>query len=142
MKNLIFALLAVVGLASCDKEKIVAETDLPNAAKTYITTHFASAEIIQVVKDIDGLRKSYDVYLNNGIELEFNKSGEIRSVESNRNDKLPDSVIPAKILTYVQANFPNDHITSWSIDDRDQEVELSNGMDLKFNKSGDFIRID
>lgn len=142
MKKIMLLVVAVATLSACDKEEVIVETELPNAAREYIETHFDGAEVIQVVKDVDGLRKSYDVYLSTGIELEFNKSGEIRSVESNRNERLPDSVIPAKILTYVQANYTDSYIISWSKDDRDQEVELNNGMDLKFNSNGDFIRID
>lgn len=134
--------LAVIGLTACEKEKLVGVSELPNDAQQYIETHFGGIEVSQVVKDIDGLRHSYDVYLANGVELEFNKSGEVRSVENKRNDRLPNSVVPTKILSYVEENFPDQYIVSWDIDDRDQEVELSNGMDLKFSKSGDFIRID
>src|SRR5690606_24942570 len=137
MKNAIIILLAVLGLTACEKEKLIDTTDLPSAAQAYIETHFGETEIVQVVKDIDGLRKTYDVYLSTGVELEFDKSGVIKSVESNRNDRLPDSVIPTTILAYATANYPDAHIVSWETDDRGQEIELSNGLDLHFNANGD-----
>lgn len=142
MKNLVFALFVLFGLSACDKEEIVAVNDLPEAASQYINTHFAGEEVAQVVKDRDGARRSYEVQLKNGVELEFTKDGVIKSVESKRNDRLPNSVIPAKLLGYVQTNFPDDYIVAWSMDDRDQEIELSNGLELKFNKEGDFLRLD
>lgn len=142
MKNLIFVFVALIGLTSCEKESVVPETDLPKAAQEYLSTHFNGLNVIQVIKDREGLRKSYDVYLAEGFELEFNKSGAVVSIKNNRNNPLPGSVVPAKILEYVNSNFPDDHVVSWELDDNFQEIELNTGMELKFSKSGDFIRID
>ncbi len=142
MKNLIFVFVALIGLTSCEKETVVPETDLPKAAQEYLSTHFYGLNVIQVIKDQEGLRKSYDVYLAEGFELEFKKSGDVVSIKNNRNQPLPDSVVPAKILEYVNSNFSTDYVVSWELDDNFQEVELNTGMELKFSKSGDFIRID
>ncbi len=142
MKNLIFVFVALIGLTSCEKETVVPETDLPKAAQEYLSTHFYGLNVIQVIKDQEGLRKSYDVYLADGFELEFKKSGDVVSIKNNRNQPLPDSVVPAKILEYVNSNFSTDYVVSWELDDNFQEVELNTGMELKFSKSGDFIRID
>lgn len=142
MKNLIFVFVALIGLTSCEKETVVPETDLPKAAQEYLSTHFNGLNVIQVIKDQEGLRKSYDVYLAEGFELEFKKSGDVVSIKNNRNQPLPDSVVPAKILEYVNSNFSTDYVVSWELDDNFQEVELNTGMELKFSKSGDFIRID
>lgn len=142
MKNLIFVFVALIGLTSCEKETVVPETDLPKAAQEYLSTHFNGLNVIQVIKDQEGLRKSYDVYLAEGFELEFKKSGDVVSIKNNRNQPLPDSVVPAKILEYVNSNFSTDYVVSWELDDNFQEVELNTGMELKFSKGGDFIRID
>lgn len=142
MKKLVIALVAIIGLASCEKETVVPESELPKAAQEYLSTHFNGLNVIQVIKDREGLRKSYDVYLAEGFELEFKKSGDVVSIQNNRNQKLPDSVIPAKILDYVNNNFTGDFVVSWELDDNFQEVELNTGMELKFSEGGDFIRID
>lgn len=142
MKNLIIALVAVLGLSSCEKESIIPETELPKKATEYLNTHFNGLNIIQVVEDREGLKKSFDVYVANGFELEFNKTGEVLSVKNNRNLALPNSVVPTKILEYVQVNFAGDHITSWELDGNFQEIELNTGMELIFSKAGEFIRID
>jgi len=142
MKKLIIAFVAIFGLASCEKETVVPETELPKTAQEYLSTHFSGLNVIQVVKDQEGLRKSYDVYLSDGFELEFKKSGDVISIKNNRNQRLPDSVIPAKILDYINSSFAGDFAVSWELDDNFQEVELNTGMELKFSKSGDFIRID
>lgn len=142
MKKLVVVFVAMIGLASCEKESVVPETELPKVAQEYLSAHFEGVNIIQVVKDQEGLRKSFDVYLADGFELEFKKSGDVVSIKNNRNQKLPNSVVPAKILEYVNSNFAPDYVVSWELDDNFQEVELNTGMELKFSKSGDFIRID
>ncbi len=126
--------------ASCEKEKVVSENDIPATSKSYITTHFPDQKIAQAIKEVDDLRTTYIVYLDNAVKLEFNKSGEVRKIEGN--SELPDSVIPSPILTYVQDNYPAEYIKKWELDDNRQEVELSNGLDLEFDRNGNFLRID
>lgn len=126
--------------ASCEKEKVVSENDIPANSKNYITTHFPDQKITQAIKEIDDLRTTYIVYLDNSVKLEFNKSGEVRKIEGN--SELPDSVIPSQILTYVETNYPSEYIKKWELDDNRQEVKLSNGLDLEFDKNGNFLRID
>ena len=144
MKKVInlMAILATVFVvfAACDKESIVSADGLPKDAQLYITQHFPEHEILQVVKERDDLKTSFDVYLSEGYKLEFNKSGKVLGVEGN--NRLPDSVIPSKILAYVNDNYPEHFIIDWELDDRGQEVKLSNRLELKFDKNGNFLRID
>ncbi len=135
----ILATVLVMG-AACDKESIISADGLPKEAQQYITQHFPGHEILQVVKERDDLKTTFDVYLSEGYKLEFNKSGKVLGVEGN--NRLPDSVVPAKILTYVNDNYPEHFIIDWELDDRGQEVKLSNGLELKFDGDGNFLRLD
>ncbi len=140
---LVAVIFSVFFLTSCDKETVLADNNIPSEIKSYVSTHFPTNTIVQAIKDKDGLSKSYDVILDGGFKLEFNKSYNITDVEStNKTTKLPDSVIPAKLLAYVAANYPNNTIVSWELDDKNQQIELNNGLDLEFNMNGDFLRID
>lgn len=125
---------------SCFKDSVLPIHEVDPKIASYVATHFPNQTIIQAIKDKDFLHKSYDVWLSDNIYLEFNKKFEIIEIDSEI--KLPDSVIPVKILTYVHTNFPQQFITDWSYDDKRQEVELNNGMNLIFNKNGDFKGID
>lgn len=141
MKKLSTLLMAVVlFLTSCDKEKVVSPNDIPATSNNYVTTHFAGQKIVQAIKDVDDLRTTYKVYLDNGTKLEFNKSGDIIDIESN--EKLPDSVIPSTILSYVNTNYSSTFIKEWELDSNRQEVKLSNGLTLEFDRNGSFLRID
>ncbi len=141
MKHLSLILLSFAFIfASCEKEKVVSQNDLPATSNTYITTHFPDQKIVQVVKDVDDLKTTYEVYLDNGVRLEFNKSGEVFDIEGN--SKLPDSVIPSQILTYVTTNYADHHIKGWEKEKTKQDVKLSNGLTLEFDLNGNFLRID
>ncbi|GAB3314029.1 hypothetical protein GCM10027299_01680 [Larkinella ripae] len=130
---------------ACDQENLVAPESLPQNARTFITTHFPQETVVQVVRDRDGLTTSFDVILSNGFDLDFTRSGECTQVDG-KNRTIPDAVInPDKIRTYVQTNFSQHTIVSWEKDKNDRDrysVELSNGLDLNFDKDGTFLRID
>jgi hypothetical protein len=139
LTSLVFSLLLLTG---CDKEKVVNENDMPSGAREFVEAHFPSAKVQQVVKERDDLEVTYDVILDNQVKLTFDKSGNCYDAESPASLKLPDSVIPLKVLEYVQANYPDHFIVEWEKDKTDQEVKLSNRVELKFNLSGGFLRID
>lgn len=140
LKNTFGLGLLVLFFTACDKESVIAEDSLPNDVSTYIETHFPEHEIVQIVKDRDGLSVSYDVLLSGGYKLEFDRKGKIEGVEGSA--KLPDSVIPEPVLAYVNANYPEHYIIDWELDDKGQEVKLVNGLELKFDKTGNFLRLD
>ncbi|CAG5073068.1 hypothetical protein DYBT9623_04592 [Dyadobacter sp. CECT 9623] len=135
----VMILLAVTG---CDNEKVVNETNLPAQATEFIEAHFPDAGIARVVRDRDDLLTSYDVILDNQVELEFDRQGECYSVDAPGNERIPDSVVPLKVLEYVQDNYPDEVITEWEKSKTTQEVKLSNRKELVFNLSGTFLRID
>ena len=140
LKSSLVAIALTLSLISCAKDEVIPVSELPAEMKAYISTHFPSNTILQVVKDVDGLTKTYDVLLSERISLEFNRQKEIIDIDSDI--ALPNSVIPEQIRQYVTANYPSNVITDWELDDRNQQVQLNNGLDLKFNMNGDFLRID
>lgn len=136
-----FILVCVVLLAGCDKEdEIVPKSELPAEIQAYISTHFPSNGISQVKVDKEISNKSYEVTLDGGIYLDFNSNNQVVDIDGYT--KLPDSVIPSKILAYVAQNYPSNVITDWELDDNHQQVGLDNGIELEFSMSGNFIRID
>ncbi len=129
-----------ISATGCEKEQIMQSGKIPGEIETYASTHFPANKIIQVVEDRDGFTKTYDVILEGNIQLEFNRGKEIISIDGT--EKLPDSVVPEKIRNYVTGNYPDNFITDWELDNKNQQVGLDNDLDLEFTMSGDFIRID
>lgn len=122
------------------QDKVVLEKKLPLEIKQYIKTYFPNTPIIQVIEDNEVYSKTYEVLLQNNIKLDFNRQNKIHSIDGI--SKLPDSVIPATILSYVKRNYPNNVITDWELDDGNQQIELDNFLNLEFTMQGQFLRID
>lgn len=141
MKSTILILaLPVLLFASCTKEKIVGSDDLPATSTNYVTTHFPDQTIVHAVREYDDLQIKYTVYLKNGVKIEFNQNGEVKEIDGN--NALPDSVIPTAILAYVKSNYPSAFIKKWEVERTKQEVKLSNGITLEFDKNGNFLRVN
>lgn len=129
-------------LAGCEKDDThISLTALPQTSQQFIDTHFGDLTISRVVKDFDDLSYDYDVYFTNGTKIEFSRNGEWKDIDCH-GSKVPDSVVPTKILEYTKSNYPANVIVQLSLDGRYIDVELDNDLDLEFNKDGDFVRID
>ena len=115
-------------------------TEIPTAIKTYIETHFPSNTIVRAEKDTENNTITYEIYLNENINLEFDSASNIIDVDGVI--QLPNSVIPQSILDYVSVNYPNNVITDWELEFNHQQVELNNNIELEFEMNGNFIRID
>lgn len=122
------------------KDKLIYLDKLPLFINEYIKTHFASHRILKAVQGRDGFRRTFNVYLDGDISLEFNHKGEIIEVESA--SRLPDSIISQNILEFVAINYPDNVIVEWEREKRTQEVELDSGLDLVFDRNGEFIGIE
>lgn len=123
-----------------DNEVKLSTAEIPETIINFVETHFASNIINNVFKDIETNETTYEVYLNNNLDLEFNNDFEIINIDGN--SKLPDTVIPESISTYVTTNYPNNFITDWELETNYQEIELDNNLELDFTLEGDFIKID
>ena len=143
MKKILFLafMISTISLIGCDDKETLLDADkIPAEIKTYVEKHFPGKNILQCIKDVDGLEVSYDVVVEGGYKLEFNRDKKIDSVKGV--SKLPDSVVPEKILAYVASNYPGNYIIEWDADKTTQEVKPDNRLELVFNSAGDFLRID
>ena len=111
---------------------------LPVEITSYIKTSFPNHKIIKHNMDDDD--KGYEVYLDKEIVLDFNSKNEIVGIDGK--SKLPDTAVPPKILAYVKSSFSSNSITDWELEDKIQQVTLNNGVELEFNKSGEYILTD
>ena len=133
------ALFTVSTTAMADDDRPIDFSQLPKTAQATVKKHFASSEIFYSTQD--GLVfKTYDVMFANGDKIEFDSKGNWKDVETMNG--VPTAFVPAQIQNFVKKSYPGSKITKIDRDARDYEIELSNGLDLKFNKSGRLIEID
>lgn len=140
MKRTALALVFAVMFTACDNEKAVTPGDLPEAGSSFITDNFSGRQINGVIKDKEGLSTEYKVVLSDGTQLKFYNDGKIKEVQSASG--IPASVVPPAIASYINTNYPDQTITEWGMDDNLQKAKLSSGVELEFDKEGNFKRID
>ncbi len=143
MKNLKLFLTVILGLLifsafSCEKEETISESEVPTSIKTYLEKHFPSCGIIRIVKEKEDNKPSFDIDLDCGINIEFYANGQVIDIDGT--SKLPDSVIPDKILDYTTTNYSDDFIIGWELEGNNQQVELNTTVVLEFDSDGNFLR--
>lgn len=135
------AILLLMSQSTLAKDIIITKSELPKKALAFMDTHFNAKTIQLVEKDVEILSVSYKVTFSDQIEIEFDQAGEWEEVDGNKN-QLPTSFLLQPIVDYITANYPGAQVVKVSNERRIYEVELNNGLELEFSKSGDFKRID
>lgn len=139
---LLFALLTAAFCASARDNYSHDVTVLPTAARTQLKNNFkAKVSHIKIEKDF-GRITEYDVVLTDGSEITFDSKGNWKDIEVRQNTSVPRALIPAAIASYVKANQKNTKIVGIEKHRSGYDVELSNGVEMKFNADGKFIRYD
>ena len=112
------------------------------AAQTFLKTHFADLTLAYAVEDPKFVGSEYEVTYTDRTEVEFRPNGEWSSVER-RYAAVPASIVPAQISAYVaKSNFSNLYIKKVERDAYTWEIELSNGIEIKFDREFHVIDID
>ena len=112
---------------------------LPEAITTFIKQQFPNATIAGIEPDHEHGGLEYDVYLSDGTQIDFDANNQWEKVESRA---VPAYFIPKAIATYVSSNYQNMAITKIKKEYNTYEVELVNGMNLVFDRSGRFMCMD
>lgn len=137
----IYCILSCNILASAGNDKPISVTTLPIKAQNLLTNYFGNQKVALATIESGVVNRSYDVVLQNGTKLEFNKKGELTEIDS-KQGVVPVKLIPLSIKNYLQNNYPWQSVKKLEIKKKEYEVELSNGMDLTFNKHFQLIDID
>ena len=143
LRNISLALVALFTVsttAMADDDRPIDFSQLPKTAQATVKKHFASSEILYSTQD-GIVFKTYDVMFSNGDKIEFDSKGNWKDVDM-MSGAVPTAFVPAQIQNFVKKSYPGTKITKIDRDAHDYEIELSNGLDLKFNKSGRLIEID
>ena len=113
---------------------------LPDAITAFIKQHFPNATITGVEPDHDHGGLEYDVYLNDGTQIDFDANNQWEKVESMKG--VPAFFIPKAIASHVKGSYQNAVITKINKEYNGYEVELNNGIELRFDGSGRFLGMD
>ena len=128
-------------VANADNDKPISVNTLPAKAQTLLSQHFNGQKVILATIETGVINKSYDVVLQNGTKLEFDKKGNLTEIDC-KQGKVPAKLIPQAIRNYLKKNYPAQAVKKIELSKNEYEVELANGLDLTFNKHFQLIDID
>ena len=130
--SLIVWLLAFVMMVSCE------DVSVPVQATAFIDQYFPESSVVLVEIENDEGTREYSVWLNDGTKIEFDVQGNWKRV-GRKKTGVPSILIPDTIMQYVKTHYPNNVVTKFSKKEYGYKLELSDDMDLRFNKQFQFI---
>ena len=143
MKKLLLSLVMAltIGLSAWADGRPITFEQLPANAQTIVTQYFVRENILFMTVDTELFGTEYEVKFNDGKELKFDSKGNVIKIDC-KYEPVPDALIPAEVLQQVQASYPNVFIKEWKRDDGQWKAELSNTLELIFNRRYQLVGID
>ena len=142
--SLFFAALVCMlmqSLSSFADDRVIPTQQLPAAAQTFVQNTFPGKGIAYATIDRDFGKTTYDVRLNDGTEVDFDSKGTWDKVDCGLS-AVPAQLVPTAIANYVKANYAGATIVKIDKERHGYDIELSNDLELKFNKQGQLIGFD
>ena len=140
-------MIAICCMVSCNmvanagNDKPISVNALPAKAQTLLSQHFNGQKVMLATIETGVINKSYDVVLQNGTKLEFDKKGNLKEIDC-KQGIVPALLIPQAIKNYLKDNYAGLSVKKIEMNKNEYEVELTNGLDLTFNKHFQVIDID
>ena len=128
-------------LSSFADDRVIPTQQLPAAAQTFVQNTFPGKGIAYATIDRDFGKTTYDVRLNDGTEVDFDSKGTWDKVDCGFS-AVPAQLVPTAIANYVKANYAGATIVKIDKERHGYDIELSNDLELKFNKQGQLIGFD
>lgn len=139
----LFLMTTMFGAAYADgREKPTSVGKLPQAAQEFLSAHFKDLTVAYAVEEQKYTGKEYEVVYTDRTEIEFRSDGQWESV-GRKYSPVPASIVPQPIQTFVSgSNYPGQFIRQIDRNAYTWEVELSNGLEIKFDNQFNVIDID
>ena len=144
MKKLLLIIAVIMGVFSLQARDTYSHDVkiLPAAAQTTLKNNFKSDVSHIKIDKSWGKISEYDVVLTDGSEITFDSHGNWKDIEVRGNGSVPKAFIPSSISDYVKQNQRNANIIGIEKKKSGYDVELSNGVEMKFNAKGQFLKYD
>ena len=125
--------LFVFILAFLKADVIISAHDLPSKSREFLQSHF-DAKIGLVQRD----EKSYEVYLSDGTELEFDSAGAWRQIEAKRKPLSYDILSP-QIAAVLRSEFKNMTMRELERKINHYKIKFHNGSEIIIDFNGTIL---
>lgn len=115
---------------------------LPLRAQNSISANFRAKVSLVKIESERGRIDEYEVILTDGTEITFDRDGYWKNVEVNSTKSVPSAYIPSAIAAYVRTKHHKARIIGIEKDRDGYDAELDNGLEIKFDRNGRFLRYD
>lgn len=145
IKKLLLSLALVAGMAATASARDTyahSASALPQAAQTTLSNNFKSkVTVVKIDKEL-GRVSEYEAILSDGTEVSFDRDGNWKNVEVSAKGSVPSFFVPKTISEYVRKTHPGQKVIGIEKSRSGYEVEITNGIDMKFDTRGQFQRYD
>ena len=116
----------------------MAKKDKIKAEQEFLKTYFPKEKVSSVMLDEkDG---DYEVKLENGVKIEFNKIGSWMEIEGHV--ALPKGIVSSNIYDYVAHNYKKAKIFKIERDKNGFEIGLDSNVEVHFDLNGNFVKAE
>ena len=142
VKLFLVALACLTISAVCFADgKLIPVDQLPQPVKTFVQSNFPQQTIVYAEMETEAAGTTYEVKLNDGTELDFDKKGNWEKIDC-KMVAVPAAFVPQEITNFVKNSYPGALIVKIAKERNGWEAETSNGLELKFNKKFQLVAID
>lgn len=135
-------LFAGITVTLAGNDRPITVDKLPAAAQNFLKSYFSDLTVAYAVEDLQFAGSEYEVTYTDRTEVEFDTKGEWTSVDR-KYTAVPAAIVPKQITDYVaKSNFPNQEIRKIERNAYTWEIELTNGLEIKFDRNFRVIDID
>lgn len=143
MKNFIVSgIFALALLMTGCSDKPVPPAQLPAPIQSFVQQYFPGQTITFAQKDLELTGWKYEIFLADGTHIDFDTDDMWDKIECPLANPIPTAIIPPPVATTIQANYPDAMITKIDKERNGYEVDLANGLELKFNNQGAIVDMD
>lgn len=117
--------------------KHINKTDLPVNIIKFLDKFYNQNQFL-CYKEGRYLDIEYEITIDNGTSLEFDRKGYLKSIDCSPNNYIHLSILPKELVELLVSNFKGKRIVEYTVEDRDtryeqHEVEFDDGFELIFN---------
>ena len=142
MKRLVLSFIALsVAVVLHAEKQLITFGELPHNAKVFVFTYFKDVPFTEVSIERRASLTQYEVELEGGFKLQFDRTGLCTEVE-NKRTAIPDNVMPKKIVGTVKKLFPASYVTKFENNGRMYEIKLDNDAVLTFSRTLRLVDIE
>ncbi len=130
---IVSALLAVMAVWAQSEKQDIQIDKLPKFTQSILQNYFPDMQVTSACKQKSKVKNSFEVTLDGGVDLEFDKDGQWTMVDCH--DKaVPERMVPGLVKNYLYQNHPDVAVVKMLKDKKGNYViTLADGTELNFD---------